>query len=264
MVAGVSHDVLLVPQQLAILVYCCEVAGKCQTEEDMGPGLILVSRQRCGIPSHECILTFDDGPSGIVTEEVLGVLSQAGVKACFCVVGSEVVAHSEQTRAMAKEGHVLVNHSFHHRFTDLWHPDRLRLDLALCDKAVADALGAVLEPLPWFRPPFGIVTRAVREIGRNRRILPVTHFAFDSWFNSVGTTLPCDWIISNAKRQLGGIYVVHDGLLTSPVTNLLRGRPDRGWVPSAVRRIIECLTACGFHFPEPAQALARLAYKQPD
>jgi peptidoglycan/xylan/chitin deacetylase (PgdA/CDA1 family) len=222
----------------------------------MEPILILVSRERCGIPPHHCILTFDDGPAGIVTGELLGVLGELDVKACFCVVGTEVVARPEQTRSIVREGHLLVNHSFHHRLTDLWDTERLELDLALCDQAVANARGAVVHTLPWFRPPFGIVTRAVREISKKRRILPITHFAFDSWFNSVGTTRPSDWIIQNAKRHQGGIYVLHDGLLSSPVTNLLRGSPDRGWVPRAVRKIVECLSACGFHFPEPAQALA--------
>jgi peptidoglycan/xylan/chitin deacetylase (PgdA/CDA1 family) len=225
----------------------------------MEPSLILVSRERCEIPLHHCILTFDDGPAGVVTEELLSVLGELGIKACFCVVGSEVVTRPEQTRAIASEGHMLVNHSFHHRLTDLWHPDRLQSDLALCDEAIAHATGAVVHTLPWFRPPFGIITAAVRAIGKERRILPITHFAFDSWFKSAGTTRPCDWIVENAKRHRGGIYVLHDGLMSSPVTKLLRGPPNRGWVPRAVRKMVECLSACGFHFPEPSQALAGLA-----
>ncbi|MBV8141896.1 MAG: polysaccharide deacetylase family protein [Verrucomicrobia bacterium] len=135
----------------------------------MAPSLILFAREKCGIPSHQCLLTFDDGPAGVVTEELLGVLGELKVKACFCVVGSEVVVRPEQTRAIVREGHLLIR---------------------------------------------------------------------------------------NAKREEGGIYVLHDGLLSCPVTNLFRGKPDRSWVPSAVKKMVQHLRASEFHFPDPAQALA--------
>jgi peptidoglycan/xylan/chitin deacetylase (PgdA/CDA1 family) len=226
----------------------------------MKPSLIVISRERCQLPLRHCLLTFDDGPAGIVTEELLLVLREFGVKACFCVVGSQVVARPEQTRAIASEGHMLVNHTFHHRLGDLWDIGRLQSDLVLCDEAVAYATGAVVRSLPWFRPPFGIITRPVREIGNKRRILPITHFAFDPWFNSARTTRPCDWIIENAKRRGGGIYVLHDGLMSGPVIDLLKGTPNRGWVPRGVKKIVESLSACGFQFPEPSKALAALAF----
>jgi peptidoglycan/xylan/chitin deacetylase (PgdA/CDA1 family) len=225
----------------------------------MAPSLILISRQKCQLPLRHCLLTFDDGPAGTVTEELLLVLREFGVKACFCVVGSQVVARPEQTRAIAGDGHLLANHTFHHRFGDLWHTSRLRSDLALCDEAVANATGAISPSLPWFRPPFGLVTHPVREIAKKRRILPITHFAFDSWFNSAQTTRPSDWIIENAKRRGGGIYILHDGLLSHPVSDLLRSTPYRGWVPRSVKQILESLSSCGFHFPEPSKALAKLA-----
>jgi peptidoglycan/xylan/chitin deacetylase (PgdA/CDA1 family) len=224
----------------------------------MAPSLILISRERCQLPLRHCLLTFDDGPAGIVTEELLLVLREFGVKACFCVVGSQVVARPEQTRAIADDGHLLVNHTFHHRFGDLWHIGRLQSDVVLCDEAIVYATGAAFPSLPWFRPPFGLVTRPVREIAKKRGILPITHFAFDSWFNSARTTRPADWIIENAKRREGGIYILHDGLISHPVSDLLRSTPFRGWVPRAVRQILESLCSCGFHFPEPSEALATL------
>ena len=224
----------------------------------MTPSLILLSRKRCQLPPGHCLLTFDDGPSGAVTEELLLVLREFGVKACFCVVGSQVVARPEQTRAIAADGHLLVNHTFHHRFVDLWGIGRLESDLALCDEAVAGATSAVCRSLPWFRPPFGIVTPPVREVAKKRRILPITHFAFDTWFESPRTTLPARWIIENAKESGGGIYVLHEGLVGGLASGLLKLRPSRGWVPQAVRHILESLSACGFQFPDPATILATL------
>ena len=224
----------------------------------MTPSLILLSRKRCQLPPGHCLLTFDDGPSGAVTEELLLVLREFGVKACFCVVGSQVVARPEQTRAIAADGHLLVNHTFHHRFVDLWDIGRFESDLALCDDAVACATGEVPGSLPWFRPPFGIVTPPVREMARRRRVLPITHFAFDTWFNSTRTTLPSHWIIEDAKRSGGGIYVLHEGLVGGLTAGLLKRTPFRGWVPQAIKHILETLSACGFQFPEPSAILAKL------
>src|ERR1700745_3300572 len=95
---------------------------------------ILISRNRCRLPLHHCLLTFDDGPAGRVTDDLLGVLNDFDVKACFCVCGCQVATWPTQTRAIATAGHLLVNHTFSHRFADLWHVDRFKSDLARCDR----------------------------------------------------------------------------------------------------------------------------------
>jgi peptidoglycan/xylan/chitin deacetylase (PgdA/CDA1 family) len=223
--------------------------------EEMTVSSILISRRQCRLPFRHCVLTFDDGPAGKVTDELLAVLNKFEIKACFCLVGSQVAMRPEQTRTIAKAGHLLVNHTFCHRFADLWHVDRFKLDLSRCDQAISDALGETRRPLPWFRPPFGLVTAAVREVSKTRRILPVTHFAFDPWFKSERTARPAKWITEDARRRGGGIYVLHDALVINGISGLLRGAPDRNWIPGVVKQILEELTADGFQFPDPKKAL---------
>jgi peptidoglycan/xylan/chitin deacetylase (PgdA/CDA1 family) len=214
---------------------------------------ILISRTQSRLPSGQCVLTFDDGPAGSVTDGLLAILDEFGVKACFCLVGSQVVIRPEQTRAIAEAGHLMVNHTFHHRLTDLWNIEKFRLDLARCDQAICGALGEKCYSLPWFRPPFGLVTAAVREIARTRRILPVTHFALDPWVKSDRTRRPAKRIIADAKRREGGIYVLHDGLMTSKISRLIRGSPRRRWIPGVVQEILGELPAAGFQFPDPSR-----------
>jgi len=216
---------------------------------------ILISRRQCRLPFRHCVFTFDDGPAGKVTDELLAVLNEFEVKACFCLVGSQVATRPEQTRTIANAGHLLVNHTFSHRFADLWHVDRFKSDLNRCDQAISDALGEPSSPLPWFRPPFGLVTDAVREVSKTRRIVPVTHFAFDPWFNSLRTARPAKWITEDARRRGGGIYVLHDALVVNGVSGLLRGAPCRTWVPRVVKQVLKELTVDGFQFPDPAKAL---------
>jgi len=215
---------------------------------------ILISRKQCCLESGHCVLTFDDGPAGKITDELLAILQEFGVKACFCLVGCQVAIRPEQTRAIATGGHLLVNHTFHHRFADLWSFERFRLDLAMCDQAICNALGETCRPLHWFRPPFGLVTAAVREIARTRRILPITHFVIDPWVKSHRARSPAKWIIEDAKRREGGIYVLHDGLMISKFSRSVRGTPSRCWIPGVVNEILGELTAAGFQFPDPSQA----------
>ena len=215
---------------------------------------ILISRKQCCLAPRHCVLTFDDGPAGKVTDDLLAVLHEFGVKACFCLVGSQVAIRPEQTRAIATAGHLLVNHTFHHRFADLWSLERFRLDLAWCDQAIRDAVGETCHPLRWFRPPFGLVTAAVREIARTRRILPVTHFVIDPWVRSNRAKRPAKWIIEDAKRREGGIYVLHDGLMTSEILRSVRGLSRRNWIPRVVSQVLGELTAAGFQFPDPSRA----------
>jgi peptidoglycan/xylan/chitin deacetylase (PgdA/CDA1 family) len=220
---------------------------------------ILTSRERVKLQSGHCLFTFDDGPAGIVTDELLAVLRGFNVKACFCVIGSLVATRPEQIRAMVDEGHFLVNHTFHHRFGDLWDVNRLQSDLVLCDRAVSNAIGIANHPLAWFRPPFGLVTRSVREVAKKRRILPITHFGFDTLFNSDRPVGPRRWIVEDARRFEGGIYLLHDGLFNSRFSSIIRPSSDRSWVPRAMRRILEDLSECGFKFPEPSKTLDSLA-----
>jgi peptidoglycan/xylan/chitin deacetylase (PgdA/CDA1 family) len=214
---------------------------------------ILISREQCGLAPGHCVLTFDDGPAGKVTDELLAILDNYGVKACFCLVGSQVAIRPEQTQAMAKAGHFLVNHTFHHRFADLWNLERFEREIARCDQVIREAVGQTCPPLHWFRPPFGLVTAAVREIARTKRILPVTHFVIDPWVRSDRARRPAKWIIEDAKRREGGIYVLHDGLMANEILHSVRRLRRRTWIPRVVDEVLRELTAAGYQFPDPSK-----------
>ncbi len=60
------------------------------------------------------LLTFDDGPDGRWTPQVLDILRAKDVKAVFCVVGVQVARYPELLRRTLAEGHTLCNHSESH------------------------------------------------------------------------------------------------------------------------------------------------------
>jgi peptidoglycan-N-acetylglucosamine deacetylase len=103
-------------------------------------------------------LTFDDGPHPDHTKAVLDVLKAEGLTATFFVIGRNVERHGTGLleRAVA-EGSGVANHTLTHpRLPDL-SADRVREEIAGCDKLIARfQRGGKL-----FRPPYGARNPAV-------------------------------------------------------------------------------------------------------
>lgn len=101
-------------------------------------------------------LTFDDGPSGN-TAELLDVLAKNNVHATFFLVGNRARLHPEALERMAREGHVIANHSFSHaqlgrRYAN--NPDLLIKQIG----GTNDAIAAYVRPGQgmYFRAPYGV------------------------------------------------------------------------------------------------------------
>jgi peptidoglycan/xylan/chitin deacetylase (PgdA/CDA1 family) len=65
--------------------------------------------------AHTIALTFDDGPNAR-TAEVLDALKEMHVKATFFIVGKQARVHRDVLARIAREGHLLANHSASHAF----------------------------------------------------------------------------------------------------------------------------------------------------
>lgn len=65
--------------------------------------------------AHTIALTFDDGPNAH-TNEVLDALKELHVKATFFIVGEQAHRHPDVLARIAREGHLLANHSATHAF----------------------------------------------------------------------------------------------------------------------------------------------------
>jgi len=87
-------------------------------------------------------LTFDDGPSYNVTPEILQILREHDVRATFFVLGSYVEQYPHLVLQAFEEGHTIANHSFSHKYREIYaSPQALLDDIALAEAAINAALG---------------------------------------------------------------------------------------------------------------------------
>jgi len=110
--------------------------------------------------AHTIALTFDDGPNAR-TEEVLDALKEMHVKATFFIVGKQARAHRDVLARIAREGHLLANHSASHAFLGA-HYDVDPRALVEQIRGVHEEI-APLMPVDakfYFRAPYGKWTRA--------------------------------------------------------------------------------------------------------
>lgn len=83
---------------------------------------ITVKAGGVGDDNHEKIvyLTFDDGPSFIVTPRILDILKEKEVKATFFVVGNKIQDREEILKRIKEEGHAIGLHTFTHKYKTIY------------------------------------------------------------------------------------------------------------------------------------------------
>lgn len=113
-------------------------------------------------------LTFDaehpDRPHRAgVTEGLLDVLAELGVRSTWFLQGRWVESAPELARRVATDGHLVGNHSFYHARMPLLGDEGLATDIADAEQAIRDHVG--VDPRPWFRCPFGAGADDPRVLG---------------------------------------------------------------------------------------------------
>ncbi len=70
--------------------------------------------------SKTIFLTFDDGPSGNVTPEILDVLKEHNAHATFFVIGKYAEAYPEVVKRAYDEGHTVAIHTYTHDYRKIY------------------------------------------------------------------------------------------------------------------------------------------------
>jgi peptidoglycan/xylan/chitin deacetylase (PgdA/CDA1 family) len=155
-----------------------------------------------GDPTDKTVyLTFDDGPTGPFTYEILDILDRYSTRATFFCVGDNVRKNPEIYRELLDRGHRTGNHSYHHLkgWKTPW-----KTYVADIYKA-AELIGSDL-----FRPPYGKISqRQVYHLKKDFNIVMWSLLSLDYDLHFSGEQ--CLEIVNN-NTSPGEIVVFHDNL----------------------------------------------------
>ena len=161
-------------------------------------------------------LTFDDGPSGALTEELLEGLRQRNARATFFLCGYRMEQFPDLMAQYLADGHELGVHSTVHTDLTKLTPEELHQDMGETARQIEERAG--VRPV-LMRPPGGAYDEAVLREAREEG-LSVILWSVD----------PRDWathdaaaVLKTMARNTGGgdVILMHD-LSHSSVTAALR------------------------------------------
>ena len=203
-------------------------------------------------------LTFDDGPNGATTLELLDFLKDHGIQAVFCVIGQNIQAEggAEVLRRIVADGHTLCNHSTDYEpMGGLSHAQveaKLKANLAI----IRDALDDPQAPVPYFRAPngdWGVTGEVAAALGMQP--LGLGNVLADWGTNEFDWNDPQPSVekleeLLRAAVQPGAVVLVHDG-----------GGPRENGV-QAVKNVVPELLEDGWTFTLPRGGVPEPAFRK--
>jgi peptidoglycan/xylan/chitin deacetylase (PgdA/CDA1 family) len=202
-------------------------------------------------------LTFDDGPNGACTSEVLDVLAEAKVPATFFVLGKNALraANRPLLPRMLHEGHEIALHGWAHSASLLFDADWATGDVTRARDAVATVLadaGEAARPIRFYRPPYGLITDAVATAATRTDLWIVEwSVSVGDWRSDRTSEAISEAVVAHARP--GDVIVLHDGDETAHRSD--HRCVDRRVLPRAVRLTIDGLAARGLRIAPLAMVL---------
>ena len=126
--------------------------------------LLLLPVHAAQPPQRYLALTFDDGPSGELTEQLLEGLAARQVRVTFFVCGYRVEEFPDTLRHIAAGGHEIGLHSSRHDYMQKMDYAAALQDLTSCMQTVEDCCGVRAR---LFRPPGGLYSDALLQAAKD-------------------------------------------------------------------------------------------------
>lgn len=144
-------------------------------------------------------LTFDDGPVPLVTEWVVKLLADYGIKATFFLVGDNIRKHRDVFELLLESGHVIGNHTYNHLQGFRYSAEDY---LANVDKAGAFIANNL------FRPPHGHLTLKQYRLLRQRYRIVMWDLVTRDYSKRMDGKRVFDNVVRYARN--GSIITFHD------------------------------------------------------
>jgi peptidoglycan/xylan/chitin deacetylase (PgdA/CDA1 family) len=173
-------------------------------------------------------LTFDDGPTPDVTENILKILNAYGAKATFFCIGSNVKEHPDLYKKITSSGNSIGNHSMTHPMG--WGKSKKVYlnDVHEAEKLINSNL---------FRPPYGKINfKSNKTLQQKYKIImwDVVGGDFDEKCSK-------EKLISNISEntESGSIVVLHDNVkvkdkMLTALPQIIEKLQSRGFILKAI------------------------------
>lgn len=177
----------------------------------------------------EVFITFDDGPTQGVTEQLLQILKCYQAKATFFCLGKNVVQNPEIYKRILADGHAVGNHTYNHLNGWKTRTKDYLADALLAKNHIQSSL---------FRPPYGKIKPAqIQALKKHFKVVMWSNLSRD-YDPFVSEDQAFNYATKNLKR--GSIIVFHDSLKAQEkvipvVEKLLVFLAKEGFKASAIR-----------------------------
>ncbi|MER5360858.1 polysaccharide deacetylase family protein [Streptomyces sp. NPDC002785] len=183
-------------------------------------------------------ITIDDGPDPVWTPQVLQLLKDNGVKATFCMVGTQAQAHPDLVKAVVAAGHRLCNHTISHDTAMDSKPEAYQSQQILdAERMITKASGGVRPQ--YYRAPGGAFTPYSRQLAASRGMRPLGWNVDSKDFERPGV----DTMVATVKSEIsdGPTVLFHDA------------GGDRSQTVAALREVLPWLKQQGYSFGFPVR-----------
>lgn len=156
----------------------------------------------------EIYLTFDNGYENGYTAQILDVLKKEKVPATFFVTGHYLESAADLVKRMAKEGHIVGNHSWHHPDLTQVSDERLKEELEKVRVKTKELTGQ--KEMNYLRPPRGIFSERTMKLSKDAGYTHVFwSLAFVDW--NVNQQKGWNYSYDNIMAQIhpGAILLLH-------------------------------------------------------
>ncbi|MFG3281250.1 polysaccharide deacetylase family protein [Streptomyces sp. NPDC048111] len=183
-------------------------------------------------------ITIDDGPDPTWTPQVLALLQEFGVKATFCMVGTQAKAHPDLVKKVVAAGHRLCDHTVSHNTGMDKRPESYQSQQILdAERMITEASGGV-RPM-YYRAPGGAFTPYSRHLAASRGMRPLGWNVDSKDFERPGV----DVIVATVEKELHG----------GPTVLFHDAGGNRSQTLEALRRLLPRLKQQGHTFGFPVR-----------
>lgn len=183
-------------------------------------------------------LTFDCGYENGNMESILDALKQADVKAAFFLVGNYLETEPELVKRMAEEGHIIGNHTYHHKDMSGLGEEEFKKELTDFEVKLKQITGKECDM--FYRPPQGKYSTRSLQMAKNAGYKTIFwSLAYVDWYDDNQPTKEEAFSKLLKRIHPGAIVLLHSTSKTNGeiLPELLQKWKDMGYTFGSLQEL---------------------------